>query len=40
MAGGAIEVITNKSVAWPNALAIDYVTKRVFYGDAHYDYIR
>ena len=40
MSGGPIEVIVNKSVAWPNALAIDYVTKRVFWGDAHFDYIR
>ena len=40
MAGGEIEVLVNKSIAWPNALAIDYVTKKVFFGDAHFDYIR
>jgi low density lipoprotein-related protein 2 len=26
-------------VAWPNALAIDYFTDRLFWADAHLDYI-
>lgn len=26
-------------LAWPNALAIDYVTREIFYGDAKLDYI-
>lgn len=26
-------------IAWPNALTIDYITERLFFADAHLDYI-
>ncbi|KAF4524942.1 hypothetical protein B566_EDAN012698 [Ephemera danica] len=29
----------NDDIAWPNALAIDYFTDRLFWADAHLDYI-
>jgi low density lipoprotein-related protein 2 len=28
-----------KGIAWPNALAIDYINDRVYFADAHLDYI-
>ncbi|KAL7294867.1 hypothetical protein TKK_0011791 [Trichogramma kaykai] len=29
----------NDDIAWPNALTIDYITDRLFFADAHLDYI-
>lgn len=34
----ASKVITNK-LGWPNALAVDIVNDRLWWGDAHLDYI-
>lgn len=34
----ASKVITNK-LGWPNALAVDIVNGRLWWGDAHLDYI-
>lgn len=31
-------IITDE-IAWPNALTIDYVTEKLFWADANYDYI-
>ena len=39
MDGTNQRVIVNDSLAWPNALAIDYVTREIFYGDAKLDFI-
>ena len=33
------EVLVSKGVGWPNALAVDYATGEVFFGDAREDYI-
>lgn len=29
----------NNDIAWPNALTIDYFTDRIYFADAHLDYI-
>ena len=34
----ATRIITKK-IGWPNALAIDYETNRLWWGDAHLDFI-
>jgi len=34
----ARKVISNK-IGWPNALTIDFETSRLWWGDAHLDYI-
>ena len=39
MDGSRPEVLVSKGVGWPNALAIDYATGEVFFGDAREDYI-
>lgn len=41
MDGGNITSILNweDDIAWPNALTIDYFTDRIFWADAHLDYI-
>nr|XP_039251753.1 low-density lipoprotein receptor-related protein 2-like [Styela clava] len=33
------ELIITEKISWPNALCIDYVTERLYFGDAHLDYI-
>ncbi|CAL1537092.1 unnamed protein product [Lymnaea stagnalis] len=39
MDGTNLMQIVNTSIAWPNALTIDYVTEKVFWGDGSLDYI-
>ena len=39
MDGSNLKVIINDTLGWPNALAIDYTNKEIFYGDAKLDYI-
>lgn len=39
MDGTDLRVIINESISWPNALTIDYVTEKIFWGDADLDYI-
>lgn len=39
MDGSNFRVIINDSLGWPNALTIDYVTRELFWADAHNDYI-
>jgi len=31
--------IITKDIAWPNGLTIDYITEKLFWADANYDYI-
>lgn len=39
MDGSQQKIIVNNSLGWPNALTISYVTKELFWADAHQDYI-
>ncbi|CAG5124929.1 unnamed protein product, partial [Candidula unifasciata] len=39
MDGTDVRKIINESIEWPNALTIDYVTEKVFWGDGDLDYI-
>ena len=39
MDGSNQRVIVNDSLAWPNALAINFETREIFFGDAKLDYI-
>ena len=39
MDGSNVSIILESSLGWPNALALDYATKEIFYGDAREDYI-
>ncbi|VDK44235.1 unnamed protein product [Anisakis simplex] len=39
MDGKNRNLIINTSLKWPNALAVDTTTKRLFWGDGHLDYI-
>lgn len=39
MDGSDKQVIVNDSLGWPNALAISYVTRELFWADAREDYI-
>ena len=40
MDGTNLRKIIQHNVAWPNALTIDYVTEKIFWGDANYNYIK
>ena len=31
--------VITEQISWPNALTIDYVTDRIYWGDAHLDVI-
>lgn len=34
------QILTHENdIAWPNALTIDYFTERIYWADAHLDYI-
>ena len=37
--GSIKEHIITEEIAWPNALTIDYVTEKLFWADANFDYI-
>ena len=37
--GSNISIILESKLGWPNALAIDYATRQLFFGDAREDYI-
>ncbi|KAL3854931.1 hypothetical protein ACJMK2_014166, partial [Sinanodonta woodiana] len=39
MDGSSKSVIIQDEIAWPNALTIDYVTEKIFWADAYYDYM-
>ncbi|GFO20808.1 LOW QUALITY PROTEIN: low-density lipoprotein receptor-related protein 1 [Plakobranchus ocellatus] len=39
MDGTGLMHIVNENIVWPNALTIDYVTEKLFWGDSHLDYI-
>ena len=39
MDGTNVSIIIESNLGWPNALAIDYVNREVFFGDAREDYI-
>ncbi|XP_053386538.1 low-density lipoprotein receptor-related protein 1-like isoform X2 [Mercenaria mercenaria] len=39
MDGKTKKHIITEEIAWPNALTIDYVTEKLFWADANYDYI-
>ncbi|XP_055870134.1 low-density lipoprotein receptor-related protein 1-like isoform X4 [Biomphalaria glabrata] len=39
MDGTGLIQIVNESIAWPNALTIDYVTEKIYWGDGSLDYI-
>lgn len=39
MDGSNIKIIVNDGLGWPNALAISYETREIFYGDAKLDFI-
>ncbi|XP_012944048.1 low-density lipoprotein receptor-related protein 1 [Aplysia californica] len=39
MDGTGMRKIINESIAWPNALTIDYITEKIFWGDGNLDYI-
>ena len=39
MDGSMRTVIINTRLGWPNALTVDYDTNRLWWGDAHLDYI-
>ncbi|KAK3082885.1 hypothetical protein FSP39_007983 [Pinctada imbricata] len=39
MDGTNLRTILSDKLAWPNALTIDYVTEKIFWGDANYNYI-
>ncbi len=39
MDGTEAKIIIDTDLGWPNALAIDYATREVFFGDAREDYI-
>lgn len=39
MDGANRRLIITSSLRWPNALAVDTTTRRVFWGDGHLDYI-
>lgn len=39
MDGKTKKHIITDEIAWPNALTIDYVTEKLFWADANYDYI-
>jgi len=39
MDGSVRMVVINTQLGWPNALTVDYVTNRLWWGDAHRDYI-
>jgi len=39
MDGSTRTVIVSARLAWPNALTVDYDTNKLWWGDAHLDYI-
>jgi len=39
MDGSTRTVIVSTRLGWPNALTVDYVTNKLWWGDAHLDYI-
>ena len=39
MSGGNLVNVVNDSIAWPNALTIDYITEKIYWGDGNLDYI-
>ena len=39
MDGSLRTVVINTRLGWPNALTIDYDTHKLWWGDAHLDYI-
>lgn len=39
MDGSNIRMIVSENLGWPNALTLDYTTKRLYFGDAKKDYI-
>lgn len=39
MNGNARKLIITKSIAWPNGLTLDPIQKRIFWVDAHFDYL-
>ncbi|KAK0423803.1 hypothetical protein QR680_008338 [Steinernema hermaphroditum] len=39
MDGTNVVQVVNTSLKWPNALAVDITTRRLYWGDAHLDYI-
>ena len=39
MDGSSKEHIITEEIAWPNALTIDYITEKLFWADANFDYI-
>ena len=39
MDGSSKEHIITQEIAWPNALTIDYITEKLFWADANFDYI-
>lgn len=39
MDGTGMQKIITTKLGWPNALALDYTTQKMWWGDAHLDYI-
>ncbi len=39
MDGSNSQIIIESTLGWPNALAVDFVNREIFYGDAREDYI-